>query len=130
MIIGTEQLKTLEYWLPQQQRIFPDACDCGLWARRESKLYGIIGKAVRELGDIYHSKVVEWGRESQRGQTCSLFVPFEMDAGDYQGCFVRVSFCPTRRSSYISIELTRDCWSKAKRTMGIDSPTPFKEFTA
>lgn len=126
MIIGTGHLKTLEYWAAKQERIFPDACDAGLWAKRDSKLYGIIGKALRGLRETYHSNVSEWGREFQRGQTFRLFVPFEMDDNDYVGCVVQVSFCPTRRSSYISITIDHSTWSQAKLRIGVDADTPFK----
>lgn len=127
MIVGIEHLKVLEEWAPKQEQIYRDACDVGVWARPRTIVRRDITNAVKGLVETYHSSRHEWGREP-KGVTVTTFIPFEMDGDDYAGCFVRVSFCPTRRSAFISITLSHDCWSKAKRTIGVDSETPFKEF--
>lgn len=126
MIVGIEYLKTLEFWAPKQERIYGDACDCGLWARPGSKLEGILRKAIHGLCKVYRHEVQRWGRADRQGTTILTFVPFEKDGDEIVGVLVRVAQCPTRRSQFISIDFSRDVWSKARLTMGMgDAASPF-----
>lgn len=104
MIAGKESFIELEELCKKQQRIYPDACDAGIWNNKEVRRK--IKKACKELSNIYLCKTSYWGR-NKKGVTWNCFVPFEKDGGKYVGVKVFVSLCPTKRSSFFSINICK-----------------------
>lgn len=109
MKVGIETIRQLEELAKQQQRIFPDACDYGLWIN-SPKFKTYVRNLCKELRKDFVGKTEKWSC----GCSWECFAPFEMEAGLYRGAKIKVSLNQTRKGKeFFSIDVTSHAQEKS-----------------
>jgi hypothetical protein len=108
MIVGREHLIYFEKLEAQQKRIFPDACDYGLWVNSE-EFKNNVRERCRELNKDFKSKSDKW----EFGASWSCKIPYEMEDGNWSGVKLTVSLNKTRRGKeFFTIDINRAIWEE------------------
>ncbi len=109
MAIGKEYLRPLEELAKQQQRIFNDSMDYGVFATPQ--ITQTIRAAMQGLKELEGIKVSRWST----GVSCKTRLGFEIEEGRVQGVEIEVALHTLSRSkSFYSIDIERASWEMSK----------------
>jgi hypothetical protein len=125
MSVGKEPLAVLEKFAKLQTRIYPDACDYGIFAVPGDTNYQEISQAISELKEFIDYKV----STNMVGKILSHrkfagFLAFEMDGpGKYCGVLIEVTWTvdTARKTSYFTLEINGRCSSDVQKMLDMAS---------